>query len=867
MIGSKLEHYEITSHLGSGGMGHVYQAIDGKLGRSVAIKILPEVFARDSDRIARFEREARALASLNHQHIAAIYGLERSVDRTFLVMELVPGDTLADRIARSGPSGLHLDEVLSIARQIAEALEAAHRNGLVHRDLKPANIKITPDGVVKVLDFGLAKVSERTGPPTALSQSPTITDPAMTEAGIILGTAAYMSPEQAKGHGVDKRSDLWAYGSVLYEMLTGHRVFEAADVAETLAAVLMREPDWTRLPANLPRPIYTLLKRCLERDRAKRMSDIAGALFALDEALEVIAAPVHQDAVLVHRRSAYAGWIVALSVTLLAAAAIVSLVRRAPVEGKPMRLQIVTPQTGDPYNFALSPDGSSIVFPSQLGGQLVLRRLDGEEDRPLAGTDRGAFPFWAPDGLSLAFFADGALKRIDFPSGFVRTIASAPNPRPGSWNRAGTILFGASGGPLSKVSAEGGTLEEVTALTPGQASHRFPQFLPDGQRFLFLALGEPKVRGVFLGSLDSKEVTRVVEGEVPFSFLAPRYVVLARQGALWAQTLDLQSGKPQGDLLPIASHVYVDKSLTGLAALSTSSAGSLAYRAAAARTQLVWLNRAGRQIGILGEPDDWQTQVSSISPNERTVALGRTVSGKTDLWLMDITRGVAHRLTSDSPFQGQSIFSPDGSRIVYASYPKGLDDIYERSVDGTGAETLLVSNPENDEPIDWSPDGRYILYVNQAATTDGDIWALPLFGDRKPTPIARTRYGEWVGKFSPDGRWVAFDSDESGRYEIYVQPFPGSGPKVQVSSGGGRLPHWPRKGWEILYTAPDRSVMAVSVNGQGSKFVAEAPRALFKLLEGELFENSNDGQRFLVSRQLAGPSPITLILNWTPPKP
>jgi eukaryotic-like serine/threonine-protein kinase len=504
MIGTKLAHYEITSHLGTGGMGEVYQATDSKLARSVAVKFLPEAFSHDSERVARFEREARMLASLNHPHIAGIYGLEESGERKFLVMELVEGETLAERIKR-GP--IPVDESLSIAKQICEALEAAHEKGIVHRDLKPGNVKITPDGKVKVLDFGLAKAFEAEASKSNVSQSPTLSM-AATNAGMILGTAAYMSPEQVKGQQVDRRTDIFAFGAVLYEMFTGRAVFEGEDVQDILGAVLKSEPDWTRLPAETPPGVRKLLRLCLEKNAKNRRSDATDVRVDIEQALvePVTAMPETPPA-----RGARLAWI-AFAAALLAAVVLaipaVRYLRETPPSSPPeTRTEIVTPATEDPISFALSPDGRQIVFAASGGGasRLWLRSLAATAAQPLAGTEGAVSPFWSPDSRSIGFFADNKLKRLDIGGGAPQTLATVSTTRGGTWNADGVILFTpAQGSPLFRVPASGGEAVAVTKLDR-QTSHRFPFFLPDGRQFLFLAQGTPETAGIYLGSLDSTE--------------------------------------------------------------------------------------------------------------------------------------------------------------------------------------------------------------------------------------------------------------------------------------------------------------------------------------------------------------------------
>ncbi len=859
MIGKQLAHYEITGHLGTGGMGQVYQAKDARLGRSVAIKILPEQFAGEAERVARFEREARVLAALNHSHIAAIHGLEHSGEQTFLVMELVPGQTLAEWIAQHRKKPASTTEVLSIARQIAEAFEAAHQAGVIHRDLKPANIMITPDGTVKVLDFGLAKVAAPFSE-SDLSNSPTISNLTANEAGVILGTAAYMSPEQAKGRAVDKRSDIWSFGCVLYEMLTGSRLFAASDVSDTLAAVLMREPDWTRLPADVPTPIRLLLRRCLERDRAKRLSDIAGALFAIDEALNPLTVPGELAVTLRAKRPLFMGW---LAPAILAAAGVIAvwfLLHRAPDEGPPLHFQIASDAP-----FEVAPDGRSVIL---FSNQLMLRRFDSDEETLLAGTEGAYYAFWSPDSQSIAFFQGSSLRRIDLKGGVVRTLASAPNARPGSWNVAGEILFSTSSGPLFKVSAEAGAVEQVTVLKPGQSSHRFSQFLPDGRRFLFLALGDEKVRGVYLGSLDSKDTKRVLEGEFPFRFFPPNYILVCREGALWVQEFDVESGETRGEQRVVAPRVLefpVDA--TGEAAISVSPSGVLAYRPSGATRQFLWLDRQGRQLGLLGEPEKFLQTLGGWSPDGVFLALTRTVKGEPDVWLLNAVNGAIQRLTLTAGYDEGGAFSPDATRLAFNADRLGaLDDIYEKRIDGTGPDTLLVSSPDNDQIRDWSPDGRYIVYIRQSPKTDYDIWAMPLFGDRKSFPVAEGPLIQGSPQFSPDGHWIVFNSSESGSHQLYLQPFPGPGPKIQVTYNGGFFARWLRNSTRELVYQSGNKIMSVALSERGASFVANTPHELMTLIPGDSWTLPPDGRRILVSRITENQPPISIVLNWKPPQ-
>ncbi len=854
-------------------MGEVYRAHDATLGRDVAIKILPDVWLADPDRRARFDREARVLASLNHPNIGAIYGLHEDASEPplkALVLELVEGDTLAERIlhhrsSSSSRRGLPVDEVTTIAAQIADALGAAHDRGIIHRDLKPGNIKITPEGRVKVLDFGLARTVGASAVVADLTQSPTMTLGG-TAQGVVLGTAPYVSPEQARGHAVDQRTDIWAFGCLLYEMLTGVAPFRGEGIADVLASVLTSEPDWSRLPGDISAGMRVCVYCCLQKKVERRFHDIGDVRLALDGAFEQPGVTKTAEAPRRRAAIAYAGWAVAAVVAVAAGATFLSR-DRAPAVMPETRLQIVTPDSSDPASLAVSPDGRSVVFAAGAGQtQLFLRRLDQDEARVLPGTEGALMPFWSPDNESIGFFAASVLKRLDLANGFVRTIANAPQPRRGTWNRMGTILFGAgSVGPLSRVSAEGGAVQQASTLLPGQTNHRFPEFLQDGQRFLFYTLGAADVRGIYLGSLFDTSVRRIADRELAYGWTAD-YVLFARQGALWARRLNRDQTALEGALIPVAPRVLVSGYATGYGAFSASPTGTIVDPAATDTSEMVWVDRAGRVVTRLGQPDDSQIAISALSRDGNTAAISRRVDGNPDVWLVDTARGVPRRLTVDPGDDGNALLSPDGSRVIYVA--DGKDDvyqIYERRADGSGEATLLFESGENKNPSDWSPDGRTIVYSSQSSETGFDVWALPLTGDKKPFPILRTRFDEIDGRFSPDGRWIAYFSGETGRPEIYVQPFPGSGAKIQVSIGGGIFPRWARNGRELFYIDADARLMAVSLSLDGARLVVEQPRALFRMPAAVDFMPSSDGQRFLTTVPVSGASPISVILSWKPP--
>ena len=875
--GTRFGVFEITAAIGFGGMGEVYRATDTNLKRQVALKVLPTSFADDSQRLARFQREAEILAALNHPNIAHIHGLEKADGTVALVMELVEGPTLADQLAKGA---IPIDEALAIAKQIAEALEAAHEQGIVHRDLKPANIKVRDDGTVKVLDFGLAKATDPVGALTAISSmSPTITTPAMTQTGMILGTAAYMSPEQARGKMVDRRADVWAFGAVLFEMLTGRRAFPGDDVSDTLAAVLRAEPDWTQVPRAISPTLLVFLRRTLEKDPRQRVGDIRDVRLALDGAFEPAGPPA--AATRPSTRGSRVAWLIAatavFAVAALALPAVKHLRETSPLE---TRVDLVTPATSDPVSFALSPDGRQIVFVGSAdgGSRLWLRSLSSTSAQPLAGTDGAAYPFWSPDSGSLAFFADGQLKRLDLGGGAPRVLAAARAARGGTWNAAGVILFAPNiASPLFRVSAAGGEAAPLTKLNR-QVSHRFPIFLPDGRHFLFYGSGETDTSGIYLGTLEEEATTRVVAAETAGVYLPSGWLLWVRAGTLVAQRLDLDRRALTGDPITVADAVAVNGSYFG--GMSVSATGVVAYRrrGTGERRQLTWFDQTGKALGTLGEPDSTLT-APSVSPDGRRVAFSRSVQDNKDLWILDGTR--ATRLTFDLGRDDNPIWSPDGRQIVFASIRKGPYEMYLKAASSEGEDERLVDSSQNTVATDWSSDGRFLLYTVRDPQTDQDFWVRPMTGDRTPWMFLKTPFSEDAGRFSPDGRWVAYMSNESGRMEIYVRPFArplSSGSTVksaatrqQVSSAGGTHPSWRSDGRELYYIAPAGTLMAVPFTiGTSGAADPGTPVALFSpRLAGDGFDRQYDvtrDGRFLVNTVLddAVAAPITLIQNWRP---
>jgi Tol biopolymer transport system component len=859
-------------------MGKVWRAHHKALKRDDALKVLPDAFASDPERLARFQREAQVLASLNHPNIAHVYGLEEYDGTKALVMELVEGPTLADRIAKGQ---IPIDEALQIARQIAEALEAAHEQGIIHRDLKPANIKVRPDGPVKVLDFGLAKATEPTDALSPeLSQSPTITTPALTQLGVILGTAAYMSPEQARGQRIDKRTDIWSFGVVLYEMLTGHRGFDGATTVEVLSNVLKTEPDWTALPADTPPTMRWLLRQCLHKERNRRLRDIGDARLVIEG---VLAEPEDassqgrpKPAPPLRERLLWAALVVIVALGA-AAVAVVWTGRRADAGGDEVRLEITAPPTTEPTSLAISPDGKTVAFVGISDGQsrLWVRSLDAATARPLLGTENATSPFWAPDGRSLGFAADNQLKRVDIQTGSVRLVVGG-GAMSGAWNQDGTILYHrAAGEGLFRVSADGGVPQAETRASPQTVDRRLPQFLPDHRHFLFYATGTAP--GIYVGIVGGAEAPRRILEAQAATYIPSGHLLFVRQTTLFAQPFDPLRAELAGSPTAIAEHIIGrDENV----AVSASAGGTIVYRAGPSITPhaFVWYDRAGMPMETVPGSDFGSPFHSSLSPDGSRLAISsRTGQGSSDIWLLDIKRGVPTRLTSHPAFDQTPEWSPDGRRIAFTSNRRGPTEwaLFIKAVDGSGDDEVLVDlGLRTTSPTDWSRDGRFILYAMVRPNTPRDIWALSLEGERRRFPVLETTFNETNAQFSPDGRWIAYQSDESGRVEIYVQPFPGPGRKVRISVSGGIQARWRRDGKELFYLGSDNRLMAVPVqlDARGENVDVGTPVPLFPTrLAGEpqndsarQYMVSSDGQRFLLDTLTEVSIPITVVLNWKP---
>jgi eukaryotic-like serine/threonine-protein kinase len=875
--GSRLGPYEILAPIGAGGMGEVYRARDAKLGRDVALKVLPEAFARDAERMARFQREAKVLASLNHPNIATIHGLEDSGSIHALVMELVEGLTLADRI-KSGP--IPIDEALRIAKQICEALEYAHERGIVHRDLKPANVKVTNDDAVKVLDFGLAKAMEGDASSVDIANSPTVSHLA-TQAGVLLGTAAYMSPEQAKGKAVDRRADIWAFGCVLYEMLTAQMAFRGESVTDTLAAVIKEEPDWSRLPVGTPIRVRVLLQRCLQKDPKQRLRDIGDARISLDEVLagapessSVGAAPVSAP---VWRRT-----IIVSLCTLLLGAAVASLIvwnLKSSPSPRPVSRYAITLPAGQQLagldngpSVALSPDGADLAYVATQGGtqQIYLRAMDSLDSKPITGTEGAADPFFSPDGQWLGFFADGKLKKIPVSGGVAQILADAQVPYGASWGSRGMIAFTPTLGGLLGVSEAGGAGQPLTHLeNDGEVGHLWPELLPDSKAVLFVLDPQGAIGVDVIGTGERRNLIQGQAGNMP-RYALSGHLVYGQGDSLMAVPFDLQHLKVTGTAVPVVESVL--QSTRGFAQYGVSTTGSLVYVPGGtqlSQSKLVWVSRNGAEQTLGAPARDYDQP--RLSPDGRRVAVDLRENGATQVGLYDLARDTLARLTFEGNVNQYPVWTPDGRRIVFQSNRPGPGDMFWQMADGSGGSEPLMASDKPEVPMSWSSDGQAFAVVELLPDSRFQVSVMRM-SDRKTQPFLQPGY-EDAPEFSPDGHWLAYVSNESGRKEIYVQPYPGPGGKWQISTEGGSEPMWNPNGRELFYRSGDNGdkMMAVDISTQPG-FVAGKPRQLF---EGKYlpdpyaranYDVSPDGQRFLMlkpSEQTGNaPTQINVVLNW-----
>ncbi len=896
--GTRLGHYEIISRIGAGGMGEVWRAKDTRLNREVAIKVLPASFAGDADRLRRFKQEALATSSLNHPNILTIYDIGTYEGGPYIVSELLNGGDL--RATLKG-GGLSARSAIDYAQQITRGLAAAHEKGIVHRDLKPENLFLTKDGRIKILDFGLAKLAQ-SKPGRVETQAPTT--PLRTESGVVMGTVGYLSPEQVRGQDADHRADIFSFGVILYEMLTGKRAFQGESSIEVMNAILKEDPaDVSLSNASISPGLDKIVHRCLEKKPEPRFHSahdlgLAIEAVAASSSFTPSAAAVPlSGAELTETKKAWwprtrrerLGWLVA-GALLLASLATLTLTigyfRRPAADDSVVRLQVLPPDrttfsvgpavTASMPQPTLSPDGQLLAFVSvgEDGKQLLwVRPLESVEARVLVGTDGASYPFWSPDSRFIGFFAGGKLKKIDALGKSAQVLSDALQPRGGSWNSDGLILFSPnSDDALFSVSAAGGAPTPVTSLNPSreELGHQWPYFLPDGRHFLYHVRSAKRENGgIFVGSLDSTSTQRLLGADSNAAYAAAGYLVFRREDrALVAQPFDLGSLQLSGEPFSVVEEVRYDW-LRQHAAFSVSQNNELTFASSRPNAELVWFNREGKRLGSVGDPGLYF--VPSLSPDEKRLAVTYDPqTGNTDIWLVDLSRGAYSRFTSDPSNDAIPIWSPDGSQIVFRSNRNGPVDLYLKKASSVSREEPLLTSNVQKRPTDWSRDGRFIVYESVDPKTKEDLWILPMFGDRQPTPYLQTEFSEQQGRLSPDGRWMAYTSDESGREEVYVQSFPTLGTKYRISTNGGADPRFRGDGKELFFVAADRKLMAVEVKA-ASTFEASVPRELFQTRVSGLSDTRThysitaDGQRFLVVNTAEDmiSSPITVVLNWT----
>jgi serine/threonine protein kinase len=881
-VGTKLGRYEIRSTLGAGGMGEVYRARDTQLGRDVAIKVLPSAFAVDQDRLRLFEHEACAASALNHPNILVVHDIAFH-GAPYVVCELLEGETLRNRI---GGTALGQRRAIDYASQIAHGLAAAHEKGIIHRDLKPDNIFITNDGRVKILDFGLAKLTQVDGEDEVQTDIPTRR--VDTEPGVAMGTLGYISPEQLKGRAADQRSDIFAFGAVLYEMLSGRRAFRGESRAETMSAILKEDPpELSDTNKNVSSALERLVNHCLEKNPESRFQSARDLVYALEALsgstgnLQTAARPVRSGRA---KWRELIPWIGAGLFAILAAFAFLApyLSPAQKEEAHAVRLTIPPPARGVVSTLSVSPDGRRVVYgaPNADGKQVLwLRSLDSTTAQPLPGTDNPFFTtFWSPDSRFLGFVSstDNKLKRLDINGGAPQILANAPNGRGGTWNRDGVIVFApAAEGPLSRVSSTGGPVTEVTALDQShkEISHRYPWFLPDGQHFLFFARGATyEGNSVCVGSLDSKNFKRLINADSGAVYSPPGYLLYVRDGTLMAHAFDLDRLELKNEPIPIADAVIGFDLTSNLARFSVSETGVLVYYGGTEfnKADLIWVDRQGKQIGAVAKAADYG-YIRLSRDNKRLITAVRDPSTRWDLWIIDLADGGQTRFTFDAANEVFPIWSHDGSRVAFSSNRSGQVNLYQKLSNGSGNEEEILVTDQPKFCNDWSSDGQFIVFHKLSGTTRADIWVLPFSGDRKPFPYLETQFGEREARFSPDGRWIAYTSDETGLRDVYVQSFPIGRGKWQISRGGGGPPKWRGDGKEIFYVSGDK-LMSVEVKTDGDTLVMGTPQPLFEIrgaplpgaLGGAAFDASTDGQKFLIgiSVQEATFTPITVVLNW-----
>ncbi len=871
--GARLGPYEIVSPLGAGGMGEVYKARDTRLDRVVAVKVLAGRHAEDAAMRERFEREARAISALSHPLICTLFDVGEHEGVHFLVMEYLEGETLAERLKR-GP--LPIEAALKLSGEIATALAAAHGRGIVHRDLKPGNVMLTKSGP-KLLDFGLAKLHAASHGLVTPAFRETVAEP-LTGQATLLGTLQYMAPEQLEGHEADARSDIFAFGCVLYEMVSGRKAFQGESQASVIGSILHEEPPpLGSLQPLTPVALDRVVRECLVKDpegRWQNVTDLGSELKWIEEDVSHAGATVPGTSR--GGRREWLAWTVAAALLVALIASLFVGFRRSREGPKTIRFSIASPGSAEFFrhpsscSLALSPDGSRLAFVGVSGGRTTLwvRPLETLTAVQLKGTEDAVAPFWSPDGRSIGFFAQGKLKKATTDGGPPQAICDVTRGNAATWGRDGTILFtewegGREG--VSRVSAEGGAATQVTRLdrANGERSHAWPVFLPDGHHFLYLS-GSKASRSLWVGSVDARATRRLMSADSRVAYCPPGYLLFARDGTLLAQRFDAESLRMTGEPIPVGEDVWFFRA-TGNAAFSVSENGSVVYQAGPNPARLTWRDRSGRETGTVGAPAVFRRP--RLSPDGASIAVEVTDTriGNKDVWIYDARRGLAKRFTVDPGDTGAAVWSPKGDHIAFAAGGDSALDIYVKSVNGTGGEQLLLQQKGVQVPTDWSPDGSRIIYedISFGRSANRQLGVLSLTGRPEGKPLLETPFSASAARYSPDGTWIAFVSEESGGSEVYVMPAAGQGGMRRVSASGGSLPRWRRDGKELFYLAPDGGLMAVPTKTRGG-FEATSPAVVFTAHPPpDDFDVALDGRQFLFLEQAAERDvPLTVVVDW-----